>query len=388
MKQSKFTYVGPVNNTGYGVASIGYANAITRENPDVVVVPIGQVGNHQELSEASRKALTKTPDYSKPVFCFWHLHDVPNQLQEFTGPKVVLSTFEVDTLSGEELYDLPKYQAIGTTTEWGRSILKRHSQLPAEKIFICPHAFRQDSNQKLDRYNFDIDFVANWQKIVSPYRIDPNSLVLTTAGKFELRKGYPELVEATIELSKIKPIVLVTFCHNPFIQDGFPYSFINSNFFYPIYTDSGIKVFKKHNLIWIVMPPTGSRMQLHAALSKGHFFISPSKGEGWNLPLFEMMSYGMPCITSLVSAHTEYCDETNIIPVADMGLKDAIDPPFFKGIGKWYNITKENVLVALSIATSKTIDELKIISDNAYKSTETFTWEKSGKVIQKLMNQF
>jgi glycosyltransferase involved in cell wall biosynthesis len=50
---------------------------------------------------------------------------------------------------------------------------------------------------------------------------------------------------------------------------------------------------------------------------QSHIFVLPTKGEGWGLPLIEAAAAGLPIITTMYSAHTEFLQhiQSSVIPV-------------------------------------------------------------------------
>lgn len=383
----KFNYIGPINSTGYGNASLALFSSIYRENKSIPLVPIGNIDTTLEGATDVLKAAETQPNYTDPSFCFWHFSNMDDKIHSFKGPVLGYSTFEIDTLAPNEVAVLDKLSSVATASEWGKKILQKYTR---KDIHVIRHAFKNTSTQKLSRVSFDYsnNFEA-WSKFLSPVKFPKDALFLSTAGKFELRKSHPEIIQACLEYGKQHPVVLIAFVHNPFMHDNFPYSYINYNMFYPMYTNFGIKVYKKDNFYLVLMPRANKKDELHSALSKTHFFISPSKGEGWNLPLFEMMSIGMPCITTLYSAHTEYCNKDNVIPVEIDGLISARDGVFFHGNGNWANVTKDNIFKCISEADGLRYNKsfIQSLSDNAIESTKKFTWQEEARKIQSLMNQ-
>jgi glycosyltransferase involved in cell wall biosynthesis len=71
--------------------------------------------------------------------------------------------------------------------------------------------------------------------------------------------------------------------------------------------------------------------------------VFPSRGEGWNLELLEMMAAGKHVITTNYSAHTEFCSQENatLIPIKD--VESAFDGKWFFGQGNWAKIDDEEV---------------------------------------------
>lgn len=389
MQNRKFNYVGPINSTGYGIASISYLNGLLKDNNQIFTKPISGKTSSLENIEEILKSIQNQSNPSDPTFCFWHLFDIPNQISEFKGPKIGFTTFELDTLNNQEINALSTLDAIGTASQWGKSILSKY--IDSNKVFVVNHAYNENNTQVIDH---NIDATENnanihsiWSKVIAPISLSKDTLFLSTAGKFESRKGHPELVDACIAYGKSDPIVLIAYFYNPFIQDNFPFSFLNSRFLYPEFTSNGIKVYKKDNFRLIMMPPAGKRNELHSALQKANYFISPSKAEGWNLPLYEMMSIGMPCITTLYSAHTEYCDKNNILPIRSKDLTIANDGMFFKGTGSWLNVTKDDILDSIKIAANHK-DNSAYLNNliNLAKKATNKSWQQEAKKIQKLIN--
>jgi len=381
-----FNYVGPLNRTGYGIASIGYLNQLIKDNPTISVNVISKIDQIPDYSQDVLRAIENKPDYTNPTFCFWHLHDMPNQISSFKGKKVGFTTFEVDALSSKDTAVLHQFDSLGTASNWGKSILEKYTDKP---ISVIPHAFKSDDSTPVEKYNPSRVSIDTWKNFLAPANLPSDTLILGTAGKFESRKGHPELIEACIEYAKDHPVLLVAFLFNPFLPGNFPYSYINYKMMYPVFTNYGLKLFKKNNFYMLLMPPTNTRLELHNALMKTHYFISPSKGEGWNLPLFEMMSCGMPSITTLYSAHTDYCTTDNVVPVEFDGLVTANDGMFFNGVGSWANVTKSNILSSIKTAHSNLSNTkfIENLSNNSVLSTSRFTWQKEARKIQSLMNQ-
>lgn len=381
---TKFNYIGPVNGTGYGIASQGYLKQLLELSPDLGFKLIGKADN-KSLDPAKLEAAQNNFDPSAPSFCFWHLSHITHELSECTGPKVGMTTFEIDTFKTPELEALGALDAVCTASNWGKGVIEAHTRKDAQ---VIPHAFKEKDTDHIPQLERGRSFIEDWEKFLDPIKLDPETLILSANGKYESRKGYPELLDACIEYGKTKPVLLVGFFFNPFIPDNFPYSDINSKFLYPFYTKSGVKAFKRGKFILVLMPPTAGRPELFGSLSKADFFMAPSKGEGWNLPLFEMMSFGMPSIATLNTAHTDFCSEKTVIPIADQAkLIKASDGKFFDGTGRWYDVRSSDIVEGMKLASQLKTDSNKLaaLGSAAHKKASEFSWEKSAKMILKLM---
>ena len=379
----KFNYIAPFNPTGYGVAATQYGNFLSLGNNYLHASCIGNIAS-PEINTNLKLCIDRGLDPNLPSFCFWHLFDIPNKIPNNKNKKIGYTTFELDVLRPQEIEAISKLDMIGTASLWGAKVLKKY--VPEEKVFIIRHGGYENAKNLFTDFSQSKNLVDIWSKMIDPVKLSKETLILSTAGKFESRKGHPELMEACINADF--PILLVAFVFNPFIKDGYPYDFIIKHNMYPSYTKTGIKTYTKNNFTFMMLPPTNSRIELHSALSKAHFFISPSKAEGWNLPLFEMMSCGMPCITTNTTAHTEYVTSNNIITIPSTTQTIAKDDRFFDGFGTWLNVTSQDILTAITLAKSKQEDTgfLKKLSSNAYYITSKITWKNESLKIQQLMN--
>jgi glycosyltransferase involved in cell wall biosynthesis len=395
-----FRYIAPYNTTGYGVASVGYLNEINKITNDYYVnvisdpVPVDEdLYGKDTINVLLRYSNTKFDLQSKekppsdiPSFIFWHLFDIHDKILNFEGKKIALTTFEVNELSDQEIKNIDKLDKIGTCTDWGLSILSKY--VSQDKLFKLPHAFLPNNNITLKIEKPDRDRVySHWLNMLKPVNLPKNIFTISTSGKFESRKGHPELLDACIDFSKkVAPILIIASWTNFFLYTSQPYGYLNSLFFEPIYTANGLKLYKKDNCYLLLLPFSKSRLNLHTSLLSSDVYFSPSKGEGWDLPLFEMMTYGMPCAATLCSAHTEYCTKDNVIPIEHGGLVPAFDGMFFNGSTNWYSVTKESIFNSLTNSYSLIgTDKLKQIGSLAEQTAKAYTWESGAKKIVEMM---
>ena len=61
----------------------------------------------------------------------------------------------------------------------------------------------------------------------------------------------------------------------------------------------------------------GTHQEVYNIMSRVDCGVFPSRAEGWNLELLELMACGKHVITTDYSAHTEFCTEENamLIPI-------------------------------------------------------------------------
>ena len=142
---SKFNYVGPYNRTGYGIASSYYINNLVEINKDIATKIISNPDS--ALSDAVKESCNKI-DVEAPVFRFWHLFDIPNQISEFKGKKVGYTTFELDSLTTHDIAAGKQLDYIGTASKWGKEVLEKY--FPSEKVFVINHAFNDKPVNLID----------------------------------------------------------------------------------------------------------------------------------------------------------------------------------------------------------------------------------------------
>jgi glycosyltransferase involved in cell wall biosynthesis len=146
--------------------------------------------------------------------------------------------------------------------------------------------------------------------------------------------------------------------------------------------DSSRLIGIKGNAVIEVPKTKLSREELYSLYKKSHIGVYPSKGEGWNLDLFESIVAGLPCVASFVTAHTEYLDE-KFGYQRDLLLYDGKEELASDGI--WFHGDRGNwVAPCLREVTDKlryTFDNYDSVLANFNNGeiTETFTWKNSAR---------
>lgn len=356
-----FNYKGPVNSTGYGVASASILEELINLDPNVdlheQVISLqtggmddGYFHNVYPNIHILNKGINTLPlKNNHNSFVFWHLGHADTFIG--AGKNVLYTTFETDGFAPTEVSSFSKFDQFATASDWGVEILKRNTDKPVHKI---PHAFlfahgRRPFNVKVQ------DPIAFWRPILKSWVRSPETfdaekfVVLSHCGKFEQRKGTPELLAAVERLSnEVIPVALIVSSHNHWNPTALSSYLLHRNFRIVSSIDA-FNIWKKKNCYIIQLPFKGSREAMYHYLCQSHLYVSPSKGEGWDLPLFDMLSLGATCVFSNVAAHTEYSKgyNPNFLIECDE-LVVAKDGHFFNGSkGNWYNITTEMVFDSL-----------------------------------------
>jgi glycosyltransferase involved in cell wall biosynthesis len=110
--------------------------------------------------------------------------------------------------------------------------------------------------------------------------------------------------------------------------------------------------------------------------------IFPSRAEGWNLELLEMMSCGKHVIATDYSAHTEFCTQENSLLVTIEEKETAYDGKWFTGnCGEWAklgdNQVEQMVVHMRDIHKRKQSDSLGI-NKGGVATAKKFSWSNSA----------
>ena len=111
--------------------------------------------------------------------------------------------------------------------------------------------------------------------------------------------------------------------------------------------------------------------------------VFPSRGEGWNLELLEMMAAGKHVITTEYSAHTEFCTEDNAGLVTIKEVEPAFDGKWFFGQGNWAKIG-EHQMLDLNMKMQRFIfDKKGTLNESGIETAKTFSWQNTARKILK-----
>jgi len=183
-------------------------------------------------------------------------------------------------------------------------------------------------------------------------------------GKWEKRKGHDILGKCFDKaFTKQDNVKLVLMPNNPFLDDAEEQTWISSYLNLPMASHIDI------------IPEA----QLHGGVAEvmqgADCGVFPSRAEGWNLELLEMMSCGKSVIATDYSAHTEFCNENNAYLIGIDDLEPAYDGKWFAGEGNWaeFDYDQEEQLIehmrlAYSDRPTNTAGRL---------TAEEFSWSKT-----------
>lgn len=306
----------PINFTGYGYVGLNILKALISKGIKVSLFPMGTVQAESQYSEVLNRSLADSLFYNNqaPSLRIYHQHDL--SLHAGKGAHVGFPIFELDHFEKPIVHQMNSLDHLFVTSQWAKNVCVTNG-------VSCPISI---VNLGVDADVFrDDPFYGRGD----PY--DDKPVVFLNCGKWEYRKGHDVILKAFERaFDSSDNVKLVMNCFNP-CSWIIPENYNREWEFY--YKNS--KMGSKIEVIDQRMPFQADVVRLMQEADCGVF---PSRAEGWNLELLEMMALGKPVITTSFSAHTEYANNDNAMLVSVNANEQAFDGVFFKNAqekGRW-----------------------------------------------------
>lgn len=342
----KLTFASPITRrTGYGITGINTARGLIELGNEVTLLPMGPVDIDDEDRAVIESHLMTTGrgyDPKAPVVRNFHEFDV--QFPPGTGKKVVWPFFEVDELQWEAVHQLNQCDAVAAPSTWAEEVLRKNGvEVPIFLIHsgVDTELFKpREVERPRDEYRF------------------------YTAGKYEIRKGYPELIEAFLKaFPHEKDVSLYLLCHNSFLDMRQP-GYVAGTIMTLSRNDSRVKV----------MPPLRKHEEVALFFNACDCGVFPARAEGFGMPCLESLASGNPVMSTFVTAQKDYLTHEAATEIATDGLEKAEDGMFFHGRGRWYKPNVESIVQGMrEMYESKRRD-----NPEGMKRAAEFTWKRTA----------
>lgn len=337
----------PINNLGYGIVGTNVAHELTLLCHDISLFPLNKdIDAHQIYYTALNLSMQNTPKFNAdaPTIKIWHQWDMATFVGR--GPHIGFTFFELDSLTPYEVHQLNSCTHLFVASQWAKSVcIKSGVTIP---IFIVPLGVNRD--------------------IFSALYTPPKSqnTIFGCFGKFEMRKGQDILAEAWNALD-VDNVELWLCCDNPHIS-------VEEN-------DKWKSLFKKPGVKFL--PRFKSQDELANIMSRIDCGVFASRGEGWNLEVLELMSFGIPSIVGNHTAHTEFCNTDNSYLIEPTGYVPAFDGVWFKpggmtNQGNWAELNPMDITNAMRNIARSSPKEKKMACLN---TAEKYTWKNTAQQI-------
>jgi len=362
----------PINQLGYGVAGLNILKALDKEGAEVSLFPIGQP---QVTTQEDHNAVLRAIDIAKfydpkaPCVKIWHQNQMAERIG--SGKFIGFPIFELDTFNELEKHHLNSCDELMVCSQWARNICLDNISAKwsdpkywhKNKINVVP-------------LGVDMDIF----KPAQPRSGDET--IFFNCGKWEIRKGHDILIEAFKRLAEEENVELWTMCSNPFNSQE------ENNKWHQLYNHPKVKL----------IPRVETQTEVYNIMKQVDCGVFPSRGEGWNLELLEMMAVGKHVIATNYSAHTEFCTEENcgLVPISNK--ESAFDGKWFFGQGNWGKVGPEEVdklyermrdfHIFRTIGTKNSVSTPNwntYINEAGIETARKFSWQNTAREIIKCL---
>jgi len=339
----------PINNTGYGLASLNIIKELSKLNK-ISFFPIGQPGVSNQQDYDLILSLFKNQeeaDINAPYIKIWHQFDLGDHFGK--GRYYAYPFFELDTFNTREKKHLSIPDELFVSSQWAKNIVMENGI--SSNIHIVPLG--------VDLNIFD-------HKIAKTRK--DNKYVFLTIGKWEVRKSHdllPSIFKQAFPTENdVELWILASENTNSYSTKE------QLSQWKSLYSAENIKVF----------PGLPSHHDVANLIANSDCGLYISKAEGWNLELLETMAMNKPTIATNYSAHTEFCNSDNCYLVDIEILEPAKDGKAFVGQGNWAKIGQNQI--------DQTIEHMRYVYKNrvdnnlsALKTAQTYSWKNSANIM-------
>jgi glycosyltransferase involved in cell wall biosynthesis len=350
----KIRLIGQRNQYGIGVHYSNFADALKRMSylGDLV----------EEVNCDSQDDVWAAAERSRPEDVNISFVSMPIQ-HHYQGTTIQWVVFESTRVPPTIMSTMLTADQIWVPSAWGRDVLIENGANPA-RCHVVPEGV--DSTQ------------------YHPYNPRVNSPILSylIAGKYELRKSIIETVYAWIQEFGHDPDVELIVKSNHFVNQTEKYNEITGWI--------GSMGINNVRVLWGGVSPA----EMVDLYQQSHVFVLPSKGEGWGLPLIEAAAVGLPIITTMHSAHTEFLQhipssvipvEYDLVPIACEEYK-FFYPTEDGNWGTWAQPRVDSIRQALRSARDNYAVLQTCAQANSAIIRDTFNWERSADCVAKLLH--
>lgn len=376
-------FTAPINSTGYGTAGLGYLiffdyvkkntdniQKLTYKNIGTIQTSSSEYGADKVKNIIKEYLVTENHKFEEKTvnLVFWH----PSVADNYVIPdclNILLTTFELDILTPKEVSSMASFDLILFASSFNHEIAKKYPELKHKLIdIIFPHISYPIEIAILMGIMDKAFTPSLMEEIILPFSKEnlleylggfpKDSLLYSSIGKFEERKGQRVLLEAFSETAGTpiisEPLILLTFWYNPFIWPNLPFGEIKALGFEEYRTTDNFFIYNKDNKYIVLHKPVPSRRTLYTLASACDYFIDSSRAEGFGLPLYDMLSLGkkdLLCLSTgcegskdyIVYLATKKFNFTYIL--LDFEYETAKDEYFFSQNteGKWLKLYKKKM---------------------------------------------
>ena len=350
----------PINQLGYGVAGLNILKAL-QNKAEVSLFPIGQpqVTNKQDAIAVNRGIeVAETFDPQAPCIKIWHQNQMAERIG--SGKFIGFPIFELDTFNDLEKHHLSSCDHLFVCSEWAKKVCLNNlhydglrGHFGENRIHVVP-------------LGVDTELFPP-----APARQDDKTIFFN-CGKWEIRKGHDILINAFKKvLEHGEDAELWMMCTNPFNSPE------EDAKWHQLYNHPNVKL----------IPRAETQAEVYNIMSQVDCGVFPSRGEGWNLELLEMMAAGKHVVATDYSAHTEFCTKENAGLVSISDVEPAFDGKWFFGQGNWAKIGAHEEMDLYMKMMKYILDKKGTVNQVGIETAKTFSWQNTAREIIKCLKE-
>lgn len=280
----------------------------------------------------------------------------------YNGPKIAYNVWE-STLQPQHFFDkLKEFDELWVPSKWQKQVTVEQGY-PEDKIKVVPEG---------------VDTTTFFPEKTTHELTSDGRFKFFLAGRWDYRKSTKEIIETFLKtFDKNEPVDLIVSVNNPFSNDGF--NSTEERLEHYGLTDERIKV--------LHFP---SREDYINILKSCNVFLSCARSEGWNLPLIEAMSCGIPSIYSNCSGQLEFAEGKGI-PVKishELPVSASSYNHFNDNVGNYYEPDFNDLSSQMRDAVSNYENHKHNALLESSLIHENFNWDTVAKIGLDTVNDF
>lgn len=337
----ELNYIAPLNDLSYGIVAENFLENMVDSEVDVQLFPIALEDNKLKW-----KPLTfhENPrNINRTTLRIWHQDDLHTRAGG--GKHFGFPIFELDTFSNIEKESIKSCDEVIVCSEWAKRIVFEQTKKVAHVVPLGfdPRIFKP-----------------------GPKNNTPNTIFFN-CGKWEYRKGHDILLkcfEKAFNPSDNVELWMVSENVHPY-ADGPEWE--------KLYKNSPMSGKIR------IIPRLKSQKNVYYIMGRVDCGVFPSRAEGWNLGMLELLACGKHVIATDYSGHTQF-NQSGVRNIEIDSTEIAKDGIWFNGQGSWAHMgqPQEDQIIdnMRDIHSKKQAGEL-LENTEAIYNTQKFTWKNS-----------
>jgi autotransporter strand-loop-strand O-heptosyltransferase len=281
----------------------------------------------------------------------------------YDGIKIAYNVWETTRQPDNFFERLKSFDQVWVPSKWQRQCTIDQGISP-EKVKVVPEGV-------------DVDMYKPINRVVSRPMNRPFRFLLV--GRWDYRKSTREIIESfTNTFSEDEDVEMILSIDNPFANDG-----LNS-------TEERLEKFGIHHKGLKVVHHL-SKEEYANMIKTSDVFVSCARGEGWNLPLIEAMSSGIPSLYSNWGAQLEFAEDKGIPVNILHEINASIQTDDYKWIENAPGMYAEPDFNDLSIKLRNVYENYLVHKRKALNDSDEirkiFTWDNAAKIADDILSE-